>query len=81
MQDDGEGQKFKMRIGEADIASREHTASLVNFHHLFPIPITVRMDVLGYEGSAQLFVDGAIKAFQLPEQLSKYPYISFAIDF
>ena len=25
------------------------------------------MDVLGYEGSAQLFVDGAIKAFQLPE--------------
>jgi hypothetical protein len=66
LQDDGEGHKIRMQFGEPDRASREHTASLVNFHHLFPIPITVRMDVLGYEGSAQLFVDGAIEVDDIP---------------
>lgn len=38
------------------MAKREHTASLVNFHHQFPIPLSIYINIKGWIGSAQLFV-------------------------
>lgn len=40
----------------AAIAHAECTVSRLNYHNQFPIPITVRLQVRNWEGSAQLFI-------------------------
>ena len=62
---DGWGANFPL------LASREHTASCVNFHHQFPIPKTIFVEINGWQGSAQIYLSDTknldeIKNDQLP---------------
>ncbi|MCB1073519.1 MAG: hypothetical protein KDK96_10545 [Chlamydiia bacterium] len=40
--------------------NREYTAYALNHHKQFPIPATYFVDIMGYQGSVQLFVNNAI---------------------
>ncbi|EFB42447.1 MULTISPECIES: hypothetical protein [Parachlamydia] len=47
------------------LVEREHAASLVNIDGRFPIPKTVYVEMNGWTGSAQMFIDGAINMDRL----------------
>jgi hypothetical protein len=46
-------------VNKANMGQVEHTASLVNFHGKFPIPITVYIQFKERTGSAQCYIEGA----------------------
>ncbi len=43
--------------GDSDTAIHECTAHALNYHKKFPIPATYLVDIKGYRGSVQLFID------------------------
>lgn len=54
------------------IIRREQTSSLVNFHHNFPIPLTIILQVKDWTGSAQLFIDStrSMESFSFDDNYS-----------
>lgn len=42
-----------------EIVYREQACSLVNFHHVFPVPFTMLLEVKGWTGSMQIYINQA----------------------
>jgi len=49
----------------AEIVQAECTASQLNYHHQFPIPLTIPLIIKDWEGSAQMYVENAQKITEI----------------